>query len=510
MTTKVERVCVVIGRTRHKMVAVEIQEAAKRGATMLEVRLDFLAKAPDFKRLLAEKPCPMVATVRRREDGGRWTGTEEARQMLLRQAHVSGFDWVDLETEVADEIRRFKTVKRIVSYHNMQETPRELSSIYQRMANQDPDVIKLAVTAQTPDDNLRVLELLSHADRPTIAHCMGEIGYPSRILSLRYPNVPFIYAAFNKERGVAPGLPSFDAVRLLYHPEHINLDTQVFGVIGDPVAHSLSPVLHNTAFRKLGVNAVYLPFRVAKGQLPPFLHAFESIPVRGYSVTIPHKEAAASAAREHDRTVDLTHAANTLIHRAGGGFNASNTDYTGVVDLLYEHLTAKIEARPVGSAKPVGLVVGAGGAGRAVAHALHGMGLFVLVANRTMTRATKLAEEVHGKAVDWEARHGTDCEIVVNCTPVGMYPDVDHSPIHASFLKPGLSVFDTVYTPETTLLVREAKQRGCHVITGVDLFVRQAALQFQMFTGKEAPLELLYRVVRRALSPVTVTTEEEA
>src|SRR6202795_2445845 len=109
-------ICVVIGRTRHKMMQVEIQEAAKRGAQMIELRLDFLAKAPDFKRLLANKPCPLVATVRRPADGGRWPGSEEDRQMLLRQAIVGGFDWVDLETDIAQVIRRFKNVKRIVSY----------------------------------------------------------------------------------------------------------------------------------------------------------------------------------------------------------------------------------------------------------------------------------------------------------------------------------------------------------------------------------------------------------
>src|SRR5947199_3490737 len=122
MLAGTEQICVVIGRTRHKMVQIEIQEAAKRGAAMIELRLDFLAKAPDFKRLLADKPCPVVATLRRPKDGGRWSGTEDARKMLLRQAIVAGFDWVDLETDVADEIRRFGGVKRIVSYHNLQET----------------------------------------------------------------------------------------------------------------------------------------------------------------------------------------------------------------------------------------------------------------------------------------------------------------------------------------------------------------------------------------------------
>src|SRR5580693_7185181 len=109
-----ERLCVVIGRTRHKMMQIEIQEAAKRGARMIELRLDYLAKAPDFKRLLAQKPCPLVATVRRPQDGGRFSGTEDERLTLIRQAIVSGFDWVDLETDVIEQVRRFKDVKRIV------------------------------------------------------------------------------------------------------------------------------------------------------------------------------------------------------------------------------------------------------------------------------------------------------------------------------------------------------------------------------------------------------------
>src|SRR3954454_5224363 len=156
----VDPICVVIGRTRHQMMIAEIQEAAKQGARLIEVRLDYLKKAPDFKRLLANKPCPMIATARRLPEGGKWDGSEDARKMLLRQAIVGGFDWVDLETDVADEIRRFGTVKRIISYHNLQETPPALEAICQRMCQQDADVVKLSVTAQTPADNLRILKLL--------------------------------------------------------------------------------------------------------------------------------------------------------------------------------------------------------------------------------------------------------------------------------------------------------------------------------------------------------------
>ena len=167
MQSNLDRVCVVIGRTRHRMVAAEIQEAARRGAKMLEIRLDYIPRAPDFRRIIAAKPCPMVATLRRREDGGRWAGTEDERRMLIRQCIVGGFDWIDLETDVADEIRRFGPAKRIVSYHNLDRVPDDLEEIYKKMCRQDADVLKVAVAAQQPADNVRVLNLLKGAKRPT-------------------------------------------------------------------------------------------------------------------------------------------------------------------------------------------------------------------------------------------------------------------------------------------------------------------------------------------------------
>jgi 3-dehydroquinate dehydratase/shikimate dehydrogenase len=507
MPVGVDPICVVIGRTRHKMMQVEIQEAAKRGARFLELRLDYLAKAPDFKRLLAAKPCPVVATVRRVQDGGRWSGTEDERRMLLRQAIVAGFDWVDLETDVADAIRRYKDVRRVVSYHNLREMPDDLEEIHQRMCAQDADVVKVAVRAQRPADNLRVLDLLRQAPRPTVALCLGELGMPSRLLAAKY-GAPFTYAAFNKERAIAPGILSFDELRHVYRYDRINADTQVYGVVGDPVGHSLSPLIQNAALHRLGLNAVYLPFSVPRGELEPFLKDFTRFPVRGYSVTIPHKEAAAAAAVERDEAVERTQSANTLVW-GEDGFRAYNTDYQAVLDSLLSNLPPSPEGLPPPTlhSRTV-LLLGAGGVARSVAHALHREGALVTVANRTGEKAHKLAEEVGCRTVDWAARHSVICDLLVNCTSVGMHPDVDESPIHHSFLKPGLMVFDTVYTPETTLLVKEARKRDCYVLTGVDMFVRQAALQFQLFTGAEQPLELMRGVVKRALSPVTIRESE--
>jgi 3-dehydroquinate dehydratase/shikimate dehydrogenase len=504
-------ICAVIGRTRHKMMQIEIQEAAKRGARMIELRLDFLKKAPDFKRILATRPCPTVATFRRPSDGGRWAGSEDERQMLLRQAIVAGFDWVDLETDVADDIRRFGQVKRIVSYHNLDAVPDELEALHERMCRQDPDVVKIAVSPATAADNVRVLKLLKNSPVPTVAICMGDLGTCTRILGAKL-GAPFTYAAFNKERNIAPGILSMQELQRIYHYESINADTQVFGVIGDPVGHSLSPLIHNRAFQKLGINAVYAPFRVPRGELESFVEQFEIIPVQGYSVTIPHKEQAAKLAGERGPAVDAIGAANTLVHTVAN-WKAYNTDDSAALESLQAGLPRTEDGRQQSLATRTVLILGAGGVARAVGHGLKREGANLTITNRTYERASALAEELGCKAIDWEARNSILCDTIINCTSVGMFPNLDESPIHSSVLKPGLMVFDTVYTPETTLLIREAQERGCTVQTGVDMFVRQAAAQFKLFTGRAAPLDLMTEAVRRALSPVNyakVEQEEEA
>lgn len=506
MSLGVDPVCVIIARTRHKMVQIELDEAVKAGARFIELRLDFFAKAVDFKRLFAHKKCPWIVTLRRHSDGGRWKGTEDERQMVIRQAIVAGVDWVDLETDVADNIRRFRDVRRIVSYHNLDETPDDLEAIYERMTKQDADVYKVVTTAKHPRDCLRVLNLIKTAAKPTVGHCMGEIGMPSRILSLRY-GAPFMYAAFNKERGIAPGLPSFDEVTRYFHATRITRSTKVYGVVGDPVSHSFSPALHNLMFRREGIDAVYLPFRVPRGELSESLQAYDQVPVSGYSVTIPHKEAAAGLAANHDERVKETGAANTLVRR-DDGFHAANTDYEAALEGLRRNMPVEDGRRR--EIKECGaLVLGTGGAARAVAHALHRAGANPIhIAGRTAGKTEKLAAEVHGKAVEWAARHNINAEIVVNCTPIGMHPNLDDSPLHVGFLKPGQVIFDTVYNPEQTMLIKDAKSRGCNTVTGVEMFVRQAAAQFEMFTGKPADVEAMRDILRRALNPLSYKEPE--
>jgi 3-dehydroquinate dehydratase/shikimate dehydrogenase len=506
MAQSADNICVVIGRTRHRMIQVEIQEAARRGARLIELRLDFLAKAPDFKRLLATKPCPLVATVRRREDGGRWNDTEEQRQMLLRQAIVAGFDWVDLETDVAGEISRFRNVKRIISYHNLEEVPADLEKIHAQMCEQDADVVKIAVCAQRPEDNLRVLELLKRPPVPTVAFCLGDMGFPSRILAGKY-GAPFTYAAFNKERTISLGIPSFQEMKRIYHYPQMTAETQIYGVVGDPVAHSLSPLVYNSILMQLGIDAVYVPFRVPRGALPGFLKSFDSLRVRGYSITIPHKEAALAAAERQDTAATVVGAANTLV-RGPEGFTAYNTDYQAARDSLLTYLPRNPSGAPGKLDGRTVLVLGAGGVARAVAQAVHREGGIVTVSNRTIEKAQQLAQEVGCRLVSWETRHDVSCSVLINCTSVGMHPNVDECPMHPSFLTPGMTVFDVVYNPESTLLIKEARHRGCQVLTGVDMFVRQAELQFGILTNRDPPADSVRPLVKRALSPITVFDDE--
>jgi 3-dehydroquinate dehydratase/shikimate dehydrogenase len=426
--------------------------------------------------------------------------------MVLRQAIVAGFDWVDLETDVANEIPRFKNVKRIISYHNLREMPSDLEDIYRDMCGQDADVIKVAVSAKHPLDNLRILGLLHNAPKPTVAFCTGDLGFPSRILAGKY-GAPFTYAAFNKERTIALNIPSFQEIKKVYQFQHVNPATEVFGIIGDPVAHSLSPLLHNAAFHEMGFNGVYLPFRVPRAALPQFLSSFDQIPVRGYSVTIPHKEAALVVARSAEQAATAVGATNTLIREADG-FMAYNTDFQAARDSLRSNLPLDPEGQPMRLDGQTVLILGAGGIAHAVAHALHREGALVTIANRTLERAQKLAEEVGCRFVVWDARNTVSCSILINCTSVGMHPDVDEMPIHPSFLKGDLVVFDTIYTPENTFMIKEARERGCHVITGLDMFVRQAELQCQLFTGRPPPPGLMMATAKRALSPVSLPEEE--
>lgn len=478
------------------MVTAEHRHLAEQGAELVELRVDWLSRRPDLGRLLRDRPTPVVVTCRRKEDEGRWRGTEEHRLKLFREAIISGAEYVDLEGDIADSVPRYGETKRIISYHNFQETPKNLAAIAKELSEKDADIIKIVTLANEPTDNVRMLELARTSKTPMIGFCMGEMGIVSRILCGRF-GAPFTYASFNKSRQMAPGQLSFAEVRNLYAFDHINEETLILGLLGDPVAHSHSPLLHNAAFRHKKINAVYLPFRVPVGMLGDTIREFKSLGVTGYSVTIPHKERAVRAAP--DEIAAAIGAANTLYQNADKKWQAVNTDYTAAMDALQAVLDQRPEGdRMIGGRRA--LVLGAGGVGRAIAWGLQKAGAPLVVSNRDKKRGAALAEELGCKFIDWANRGSEEADLVVNCTSVGMHPNVDETPYEQHWLRDGAIAFDTVYTPENTLFLKNARARGCDVVSGLDMFVRQAAAQFELFTGEEAPVDYMRETLRRGIS----------
>ena len=469
------------------------------GAQLVELRLDFIQSALNLKRLVDNRPGPVIITCRREQDGGKWTGTEEARQMILRSAIASGVDYVDLEDDIAGKIPRFGATKRIISHHDFRKTPDQLEELHARLCEFDPDIVKIATLANHPQDNMRMLRLVKNSRTPTIGICMGDIGTPTRILAGKFGS-PITFATFSKERAMAPGQISYQEMTEVYRYDKITTATAVFGVVADPVAHSLSPQVHNAAFGKLDMDAVYIPFRVPAGDLGRFVDDCAELGVRGLSVTIPHKENIASKLNAVDAAVKGIGACNTVLFD-DGKVKGFNTDYKAAIDSLEHAMGGMVNDTSPLEGKTV-MVLGAGGAARSIVYGLIKRGAHCVIANRTHDRAKHLATDFGCRCVEWAARHGVGCDVLVNCTPVGMHPDVDESPYDKNRIRASMVVFDTVYNPESTLLIKEARDQGCTVVTGVEMFVRQAAWQFYLFTGKPAPTDVMRETMKRCIGAV--------
>lgn len=494
-------ICVSIGRGRHRHMIAEHRHLVENGAQLVELRLDYLNGEPNIKRLVAERPGAVVISCRRRRDGGKWSQGEEQRLLLLRTAIAEGVEYVDLEDDVAGQVPRFGKTKRIVSLHDFRKTPSDLEAIHARLCALDPDVVKICTMANHPGDNLRMLRLVRGSSVPTVGLCMGDIGIPSRILTGKF-GAPFTYATFHQERALAPGQLSYDEMTDVYRYDQINDQTEIFGVIADPVGHSLSPLIHNAAFGRMNMNRVYLPFRVPRESLSEFIEQAGELAIQGLSVTIPHKETILEKLTQLDDAVRGIGAANTVVFKDDQrlGFN---TDSSAALSSIEEAIAGDPKiASDGGLPGATALVLGAGGVGKAIAYGLLQRKAQVVVADGDSERARELAKRLDCRSIEWPLRHTVIADLLANATPVGMHPNVDESPFEEHYLRSSMIVFDAIYNPENTLLIKNARSRGCKVITGVDMFVRQARMQFKLFTGEDGPADLMRDVIKRATAAV--------
>ncbi|MGQ9552602.1 MAG: shikimate dehydrogenase [Anaerolineae bacterium] len=467
-----------------------VRQAAELGADLVELRLD-LMPGFDLETLLRGRPLPVIVTYRPKRAGGAYIGSEEERLATLRRAMALGAEYVDVEPDVVHHLRGYGSAKIIVSHHEFGATSPPLRRMYDHLAATGADIIKVAVMAERIESNLAVFDLLRTSDRPTIALAMGEAGVISRILAGRY-NSFLTFAALDGTAPVAPGQIGLSDMLYLYRVREISANTELYGVMANPVGHSMSPVIHNAAFKESGLDAVYLPLLVQEPV--SFLRAFTPLGFKGYSVTIPHKQAVLVALDEVEPLAARIGAVNTVIAH-NGRLLGYNTDVEGAIRSIEEALP---EGMSLAGSRA--LLIGAGGLARALAYGLTGKGVQLTIANRNIERARALAAEVGADYCSLADMPGVQVDLLLQTTSVGMYPNVDESIVPAGILRPGLVVYDAVYNPLETRLLREAAAAGCITVSGLGHFINQAARQFELWTGMAAPRQVMREAILQRLA----------
>lgn len=489
-------ICVALGFPTASQLSRSAEQEYKDGNSLLEFRLDYLSNPTHgvevirkFRRKYPD--AHILATCRHKLAGGHFTGTVQNQIGLLKACASAGAGMADLEVESAEGAENLlpplrESVALIVSYHDWTKTP-ALDSLLRRLQRIPADAYKLVTTARKPSDNLRLMQFVRECRGPRlIALAMSETGTPTRILGPCYGSL-YTYAAPLDAEGTAPGQIPARVMRTLYRPDKVARNTRVLGVIACPVAHSKSPCIHNRALHALRIDAVYLPFMVAASQLADWMSFAKDLPVGGFSVTIPHKQRIMRYLDTVEARAKRIGAVNT-VWRKGGKWRGTNTDADGVIRPLARHIR-------LANAKV--LVAGYGGAARAAAIALKDEHAEITITGRNMKSAEALARIIAARAMPLDEAQKQTYDALIHATPVGMYPDCDDCLFKENI--PAALVFDMVYNPRETALLRNATIQGCRVIPGSEMLLEQAASQFEIFTGQQAPRRVMQIALEQAL-----------
>lgn len=530
------RLCVSIFVNDLAQAKREIATAAEAGADLVELRVDTFTGLDSVRQLVQESVLPAIVTCRASWEGGHCELSDQERLPVLETAALSGASYIDIELasyRVSANLRqkvhfnagaavdatapREKRAGLIVSHHDFKGRPDRLNNLVAELNASGGDVNKIVWTVRSIRDNQEAFELLASRQKPTIALCMGEAGLISRVLAKKF-GAFLTFASLRDTSATAPGQMTIDDLKRLYRWDAITPATRVFGVVGSPVMHSMSPAIHNAAFTRTGFDGVYVPLLVNEGfeSFKAFMETYVTghgpLQFDGLSVTIPHKENALrylqdspSVETEIEPLAASIGAVNTITALRDGSsvkLRGTNTDHAAILDTITTSLgITRDDLKDLRVA-----VLGAGGTGRTATAALAHFGATVVVCNRTRERADALADEFDGrsgKVVSVSAAELSDprCHVFINTTSVGMHPKTGASPLDGVELQftPDTLVFDTVYNPMETKLLRQAKAAGARTVGGIEMFVRQAAGQFRTWTGIEPPAEVMRAVVEAKL-----------
>ena len=475
------KLCLALGEESPARLLDKVHRYAGRVA-LIECRLDSLS-TPQVPPLPAGTRTEFIATCRPPREGGNYTGPEADRLNLLLEAARSGFHWVDVEHDV-QELPPFPDTTRLIrSFHSFDTFPGDLNRLYARLDALEGDVVKIAVMVSSTRELVTLLSWMESVPQETayVLLGMGDFGQPSRALGAFLGNA-WTFVAEEEGEGTAPGQFSLETAVDLYRLDSWNQAPELYAVLGNPVAHSRSPWIHNQLFRRHDLDRqLYLPIRL--DELEPWFRYLESsrLSFKGFSVTLPFKQDAAALV---SRDTAAAPAINTLVRKAGR-WEGLNTDYRGFL-------------QPLLSRTPIrgkdALVLGNGGVAHTVMEALIGHGARVTVAGRSAERVARFASR-YACAHTLLPELPDSAFLCVNTTPVGQSPDVDASLLAESDLRFEW-VYDLVYQPEETKLLKLAARQGIGTISGMEMFVEQAALQFSAWTGREPDRDAMLELVR--------------
>jgi 3-dehydroquinate dehydratase / shikimate dehydrogenase len=490
-----DKICAVVAAADAKSALQQLDRALKITRTV-ELRLDWFADGAQidrFLKALAAKRLPrdaiLIATCRRIVAGGKFRGSAANQLIYLAEALRSGCTWYDLDIETASIAPRglmdvlLGEGRQLLSAHYFKRPPANLKKVAVSLASLKPDALKIAVNSGSIRESVKTIDL-ARGRSNFVGVPMGDAALPARVLALRHGSA---LAFAPVENATAPGQVSLETLAHIYRADKLTRKTRVYGVIGDPIGHSLSPRLHNAGFHAAKIDAVFLPFLVR--DLKDFLGAIRPLGVRGFAITLPYKQAILHQLDSCDPMAAVIGAVNTVVVGANGKLHGLNTDYVGVLRALERRMPFR------GSRV---LIVGAGGAARAVAYALAQAGSSVCVCARRPKQAEALARSVRCVAIRRSAVRREFFDAIVNSTPVGMYPYESASPLEANELNTGL-VFDLIYRPRVTKLMQLAQRRGIETVSGLDMFIAQGTAQWEIWTGRRAPVKPMLAALTRAL-----------
>jgi len=496
-TRSLPRICIALGLPDVPTLLEHARREAEAGELFLEFRLDYLTSpckgAEAIADFLEQFPdCIVLATCRRHQNHGRFNGSIEEQLAVLDLAVRKGAQAIDIEIETAevaqDKLGNFRgRTFVIVSYHNFEATP-PMDTVVNRVMKVQSDGYKIVTTARKPSDNVRVLAAAKALPKhKLVVLAMGELGFPTRVLSPVFGGI-YTYAAPMYADGTAAGQVSSKYLRHLYRVEKLGKTAKIYGVIADPIRHSISPAVHNRAFQAKRVDAVYLPFLVSPACLRDFFSLAAKLPLSGFSVTIPHKQKIIRYLDVVDPLARRIGAVNTVWRKAGK-WRGTNTDAAGVTGPLGRLL--KIANASV-------LIAGNGGAARSAACALADAGAKISLVGRNPDRVRALSKVCGAEALGKDQLHGRQFDVVVHATPLGMFPHVNECFFEDRI--PGDVVFDMVYNPLETMLVKHAREQGKTVVPGLEMFIEQAVRQYEIWTGDTAPRSVMQKAALEALS----------